>query len=478
MTRINCFIPAGEGGVWDRTIEELKASSLVKGIFMMGERFSSETIEMIADRSADAEYTMIITGDNPVSFGMLAFERFLQVAGDVDAGMVYADHFDLVDGKLKPHPLIDYQPGSLRDDFEFGPVLLFNSKKLREASGQLKGNFQHAGLYQLRLKLNLLGLPVRIQEFLYTIKPKDLRASGDKIFDYVNPRNREVQLEMEEVVTGHLKEAGAYLEPGFTSIEFMQGGFPVEASVIVPVLNRVKTISDAINSVLEQKTSFDFNLIVVDNHSTDGTTQLLEEMAALHPCLVHVIPERKDLWIGGCWNTGVHHELCGKFAVQLDSDDLYIDENTLERIVGAFYEQQCAMVVGSYMMCNFKLEEIPPGLIDHREWTPENGRNNALRINGLGAPRAFYTPILRELNIPNVSYGEDYGLGLAISRFYRIGRIYDPLYLCRRWEENSDSSLSIEAMNRHNQYKDRLRSYELNARILLNKKKGPDAAGS
>ncbi len=420
---------------------------------------------------------MIITGDSPVSFGMLALERFIQVAGDMDASLVYSDHFDLVEGKLKAHPLIDYQSGSLRDDFEFGPVLLFKSQSLRAAAENLEDSFQHAGLYQLRLKLSLKGLPVRIQEFLYTINPLDLRSSGDKIFDYVNPRNREVQVEMEQVVTRHLKEAGAYLEPDFAGIEFTAGNFPVEASVIIPVLNRVKTISDAINSVLTQKTSFDFNLIVVDNHSTDGTTRLLEEMAALHPRLVHVIPERKDLWIGGCWNFGVHHELCGKFAVQLDSDDLYIDENTLERIVGTFYEQECAMVVGSYMMCNFKLEEIPPGLIDHREWTPENGRNNALRINGLGAPRAFYTPVLRELNIPNVSYGEDYGLGLAISRSYQIGRIYDPLYLCRRWEENSDASLSIEAMNRHNQYKDRLRSYELSARIRLNKKR-QDAAKS
>lgn len=495
MARINCFIPAGDAGVWDQTIEELRASRLVKGIFMMGPeapellpqdvnflecigRLSSEAMGMISDRSSDAEYTMIITGDSPVSFGMLALERFIQVAGDVDAGMVYSDHFDLVEGKLKAHPLIDYQAGSLRDDFEFGPVLLFKSQALRAAVENLQDSFQHAGLYQLRLKLNLKGLPVRIQELLYTINPLDLRASGDKIFDYVNPRNREVQVEMEQVVTRHLKEAGAYLEPVFASMEFSAGDFPVEASVIIPVLNRVKTISDAINSVLDQKTSFDFNLIVVDNHSTDGTTRLLEEMSALHPRLVHVIPERKDLWIGGCWNVGVHHKLCGKFAVQLDSDDLYINENTLEKIVGAFYKQECAMVVGSYMMCNFKLEEIPPGLIDHREWTPENGRNNALRINGLGAPRAFYTPVLRDLNIPNVSYGEDYGLGLAISRNHQIGRIYDPLYLCRRWEENSDASLSIEAMNRHNQYKDRLRSYELKARILLNKKKGKDAAES
>ncbi len=486
MARINCFIPAGGPGEWDHTFNEFRAGGLVNRVFIMGPetpenlapgvaflktsgRQSAEAIRMIADRSADSDFTMIISGEAPVSFGMLALERFIQVAVDMDASMVYSDHFDLLEGKLSPHPLIDYQAGSLRDDFEFGPVLLFKSQILIAAAGDLSDDFQFAALYQLRLKLSLTSLPVRIQEFLYTINPMDSRSSGEKIFDYVNPRNREVQVEMERVVTLHLKELGAYLEPDFASIEFGRKNFPVEASVIIPVLNRVKTISHAIDSVLTQKTSFDFNLIVVDNHSTDGTTKLLEEMSALHPRLVHVIPDRKDLWIGGCWNWGVHHELCGKFAVQLDSDDLYINEHTLERMVGAFYEQQCAMVVGSYRMCNFDLEEIPPGVIDHKEWTPDNGRNNALRINGLGAPRAFYTPLLREINVPNVSYGEDYGLGLAFSRHYQIGRIYDPLYLCRRWEENSDASLSIEAMNRHNQYKDRLRSYELAARIKLNR---------
>ena len=486
MTRINCFIPAGGPGEWDFTLEEFKASVLVSKVFMMGPetpakldpdvaflktsgKQSTEAIRMIADRSVDADFTMIVTGEAAVSFGMLALERFIQVAVDMDVSMVYSDHFDLLEGKLSPHPLIDYQAGSLRDDFEFGPVLLFKSQKLIAAAADLQDDLHFAALYQLRLKLSLISLPVRIQELLYTINPMDSRSSGEKIFDYVNPRNREVQVEMEQVVTLHLKELGAYLEPDFASIEFGREQFPVEASVIIPVLNRVLTISDAIDSVLTQKTSFDFNLIVVDNHSTDGTTKLLEEMSALDPRLVHVIPERKDLWIGGCWNVGVHHEFCGKFAVQLDSDDLYIDEHTLERMVGAFYEQECAMVVGSYRMCNFDLQEIPPGVIDHKEWTPDNGRNNALRINGLGAPRAFYTPLLREINVPNVSYGEDYGLGLAFSRHYQIGRIYDPLYLCRRWEENSDASLSIEAMNRHNQYKDRLRSYELAARIKLNR---------
>ncbi|MDX2432460.1 MAG: glycosyltransferase family A protein [Bacteroides sp.] len=485
MARINCFLPSTGQDRWEDCLAELMASPLVNKIYLMGieepgdlpqgcnflkteGRQSSDALQKIARLSADSDFILILAGDNPVSFGMLALERFLQVALDMDASMVYSDHFDLVEGKLNRHPVIDYQTGSMRDDFEFGPVLLFNTQKFLLAAKNTRGQLKHAALYQLRLELSRQGLPIRIQELLYAVQPLDSRASGEKIFDYVNPRNREVQVEMEEVHSSYLKGVGAFLEPNFSPVNFDSEKFPVEASVIIPVLNRVRTISDAINSVMAQKTSFDFNLIVVDNHSTDGTTLLLEEMAAKYPGLVHVIPERRDLWIGGCWNVGVHHEKCGKFAVQLDSDDLYINEFTLERMIGGFYEQQCAMLVGSYRMCNFELEEIPPGVIDHREWTPDNGRNNALRINGLGAPRAFFTPVLRKINVPNVSYGEDYGLGLAISRHYQIGRIYDPLYLCRRWEENSDASLSIEAMNKHNQYKDRLRSYELSARIKLN----------
>jgi hypothetical protein len=488
MTGINCFLPCSRPDSLDQTIGELRASGLVKDIYLMAPEAPQEmphgcsylqtnrwqgtdTLRKIAERSAGTGFTMIITMETLVSFGMLALERFIRVALETDAGMVYSDYFDLADEKRTPHPLIDYQTGSLRDDFEFGPVQVFSTPKLIAATREMHDDLQYAALYQLRLKLSLHGLPVRIQEFLYAVRPLDSRDSGTKIFDYVNPRNRAVQVEMEQVVTLYLKEAGAYLEPEFDTVSPDREGFPVEASVIIPVLNRVRTISDAIDSVMTQKCSFDFNLIVVDNHSTDGTTQLLEERLADFPGLIHVIPERNDLYIGGCWNLGVHHPQCGKFAVQLDSDDLYMDENTLETMVRAFYDQQCAMVVGSYRMTNFDLKEIPPGVIDHKEWTPDNGRNNALRINGLGAPRAFYTPVLREINIPNVSYGEDYAVGLAISRRYRIGRIYEPVYLCRRWEENSDASLSIEAMNRHNQYKDRLRSYELSARIQMNRER-------
>lgn len=486
MSRINCFMPCGGPGVWDRTIGELVDSGLVNRIYLMGPeapedlpdgctyletngRYGTATIRIIAGNAAGADHVMLLSGETPLAFGMLALERMIQVADDMEAAVLYSDYFDLRDGKPSPHPLIDYQAGSLRDDFEFGPLLLFNSRKLITAASEMSDSYEFAGLYQLRLKLSRTELPVRIQEFLYGVNPMDSRVSGKKIFDYVDPRNREVQLEMELVATAHLKDIGAYLEPVFDAVSFDQTPFPVEASVIIPVLDRVRTICDAIDSVMAQKASFSFNLIVVDNHSTDGTTALLAEAALKYPGLVHLIPGRNDLGIGGCWNFAVHHPQCGKFAVQLDSDDLYSDEHALEQIVSAFYEQSCAMVIASYRMTDFNLDEIPPGVIDHREWTPENGRNNALRINGLGAPRAFYTPVLREINLPNVSYGEDYGLGLVISRHYQIGRVYTPLYLCRRWDENSDASLSIEAMNKHNQYKDRLRTYELTARIRMNR---------
>jgi hypothetical protein len=488
MNKINCFLSYNTPGIWEETLAELRASELVNRIYLVGTgqaeelpadcefipadgRFSTRTIQKIAELSASADYALLITGESRIGFGMLALERFADLAGGSGAGMLYSDYFDRSGGKLSPHPVIDYQSGSLRDDFEFGPVLFLNSQALMQAAGAIQDDFRYAGLYQLRLKLSQEGLPLRIPEHLYWVEPVDTRVSGKKMFDYVDPRNREVQVEMEKAVTVHLKETGGYLEPEFEPIAFDEADFPVEASVIIPVLNREKTVADAIESVMLQEADFDFNLILVDNHSTDRTTAIVRELAEKHPGLIHVIPERHDLGIGGCWNVGIHHPGCGKFAVQLDSDDLYKDKHTLKQMVEAFYEQQCAMVVGSYQMCNFKLEEIPPGVVDHKEWTPENGRNNALRINGLGAPRAFYTPVLRALNVPNVSYGEDYGVGLAISRRYQIGRIYTPLYLCRRWEDNSDASLTVEAQNRHNTYKDRLRTFELQARIKLNREK-------
>ena len=487
--KINCFISCETFEVWEETMHHLTSSTLVNRIYLFGKKhpgnvpeeygyirtegsFSTDTIRKIADHCSGAAYALLIMRESKIGFGMLALERFMEVASGTGAGLVYSDYFDQEDGKLSGHPVIDYQPGSLRDDFDFGPVLFFDSRALMTAVGGIGESFEYAGLYQLRLKMSQESLPVRIPEYLYAVEPVDTRVSGKKMFDYVDPKNREVQVEMEKAVTNHLKEIGGYLEPQFESISFDEPDFPMEASVIIPVLNRERTISDAIQSVLQQETGFDFNLIVVDNHSTDGTTAIIRKLAGKHPTLIHVIPDRHDLGIGGCWNVAIHHSQCGRFAVQLDSDDLYKDRDTLEQVVKAFYEQQCAMVVGAYRVTNFKLEEIPPGVIDHREWTPENGRNNALRINGLGAPRAFYTPVLRRINVPNVSYGEDYGVGLAISRHYQIGRIYNPVYLCRRWEDNSDAALSVEAQNRHNLYKDRLRSFELSARIKLNRERG------
>lgn len=434
-----------------------------------GNILSSATVVELAEK-CEVEYAMLYLSESLINMGLFAEERFLQIADDSRASMVYADYYEESEDALQPHPLIEYQEGSLRDDFAFGPVLLVRVSAWREALLSLNTGYEFAGLYALRLALSRIAPIVHIDEYLYSVKEIDTRASGEKIFDYVNPRNRQVQIEMEKACTEHLKVIGAYLSPVFKEIDWSKdsASFAVEASVIIPVRNRVRTIRDAIKSVLAQKTNFNFNLIVIDNHSTDGTTEAIGEFAS-DSRLVHIIPERKDLGIGGCWNTGVHHPACGKFAVQLDSDDVYSSENTLQKVVDTFYEQQCAMVIGAYRMTNFAMEEIPPGVIDHKEWTLENGRNNALRINGLGAPRAFYTPLLRTINLPNTSYGEDYALGLRISREYRIGRIYDVIYLCRRWEDNSDASLSVEKMNRYNFYKDKLRTIELRARLFQNK---------
>jgi len=339
----------------------------------------------------------------------------------------------------------------------------------KTAVNEMKVEYQSAALYDLRLKISKYKSLYHLREYLYTEEETDSRKSGEKLFDYVNPKNRQVQIEMEQACTQYLKDTGGWLKPEFSEIEFTSEIFPVEATVVIPVRNREKTIEDAVRSVLIQKTKFPFNLIVVDNHSTDKTTEILQKIAAGDKRLIHVIPQRNDLGIGGCWNVAIMHPQCGKFAIQLDSDDMYIDENTIQTVVDAFYEQNCAMIVGTYKMVNFHLEEIPPGIIDHKEWTPDNGRNNALRINGLGAPRAFYTPVLREIKIPNTSYGEDYAVGLAISRNYRIGRIYHPVYLCRRWDDNSDAANDVVKTNAHNCYKDSIRTIELLARKSKNR---------
>lgn len=481
---VNCFIPYAELVQVEKTIKGLRSIEFINKIYLLTtdreapqvegcellpieSLFASATLKSIAQHS-DATHTLFYTKYTTLELGLFALERMIHIAEDSKAGMVYADHYQLIGTQRTNAPVIDYQMGSLRDDFDFGSVLVFNAQALKEAAGRMQADYQFAGWYDLRLKLSQKAPLVHINEYLYTEVQDDNRKSGEKIFDYVDPKNRGVQIEMEKACTEHLKEIGGYLKPTFEHIEFGDQSFDFEASVIIPVRNRIRTIRDAIRSVLNQKTAFKFNLIIIDNYSTDGTTEVIEEFAS-DPRLIHLIPEQKDLGIGGCWNVGVHHPLCGKFAVQLDSDDVYKDENTLQTMVNAFYEQNCAMVVGTYMMTNFDMEMIAPGIIDHKEWTPENGRNNALRINGLGAPRAFYTPLLREIKVPNTSYGEDYALGLRFSRHFQIGRVYEVVYLCRRWDDNSDASLDIVKMNGHNLYKDRIRTWELQARIELNK---------
>lgn len=413
------------------------------------------------------KYTLLYQKAASCDMSEDALARMVRVADDTGALMVYADHYVVKDGIREAHPLIDLQEGALRDDFDFGTVTLVRTDVLREFTERQSREYEYAALYAFRLYMQRKGLIFHLNEYLYTSEMLDMRKSGEKQFDYVNPRNREVQIEMEQAVTEHLTIIGAlvdnkkYKEPQFTL-----GDFPVEASVIIPVFNREKTIADAVRSALSQEASFEYNVIVVDNHSTDNTGKILREIA--DPRLVVIVPERTDLGIGGCWNEAVYSKSCGRFAVQLDSDDLYSGTDTLQRIVDCFHEQRTGMVIGSYRMCDFDLQTLPPGIIDHREWTDDNGANNALRINGLGAPRAFFTPLLREVGFPNTSYGEDYALGLWFSRTYRIGRIYDELYLCRRWGGNSDADLSIDKLNKNNSYKDKLRTIELLARKKMN----------
>ena len=434
---------------------------------------SSNTVSSIAENT-DADYVIICTKATPIRWGLYALERFLRTADDTGAVMVYSDHYSVQEGKLEKHPVIDYQAGSLRDDFDFGSLWLVKAQNLLDYTAQQdRQEYQFAGLYDLRLYLSRVGEIFHINEFLYTEDELDTRKSGEKQFDYVNPRNREVQIEMEKACTHHLEKVGALVDTNYyRQPDFDEQEFEYEASVIIPVFNREKTIADAVKSALSQKTSFKFNVIVVNNHSTDRTGEILSEIA--HEMeerndkqagrLVQIVPDRNDLGIGGCWNMAINSDHCGKFAVQLDSDDLYSSPKTLQKIVDAFHKQKAAMMIGSYRMCDFDLNTLPPGLIDHKEWTEDNGCNNALRINGLGAPRAFFTPLVRQIQFPNTSYGEDYALGLVFSRRYRIGRIYDELYRCRRWGGNSDAALSIDKVNANNLYKDRLRTMELKAR--------------
>ena len=422
----------------------------------------------IAER-ATADYVAIFASPYSLAPGYNCLPRMARIAADSGAAMVYSDYrVTTLSGETKQVPTIDCFKGSLRDDFDFGPLVMIDTRRLREACDTIDADYRYAGMYAVRLALSRLAGIVHIPETLYIAVETDTRTSGEKQFDYVDPRNRARQLEMEDACTVHLKKIGAYLEPHFKDADYT-GDFPVEASVIIPVRNRVSTIADAVESALSQTADFKYNVIVIDNHSTDGTTGVLRGLADKYDNLKVIIPAFSDLGIGGCWNEGVNSAHCGRFAVQLDSDDLYKNTDTLQRIVDTFRKENCGMVIGSYELTDFNLNPLPPGLIDHREWTDDNGRNNALRINGLGAPRAFVTNLLREIRVPNTSYGEDYALGLAISRDYRIGRIYDSLYLCRRWEGNSDSNLDIARVNANNLYKDRLRTWEVEARITKNR---------
>ncbi len=491
--KIDLFLPCEDQDVAQEALLELHDNKTVQHInllvsadfaashqvpdgctFIVVDRLeSSNTVSSIAENT-DADYVIICTKVTPIRWGLYALERLLRTADDTGAVMVYSDHYSVQEGKLEKHPVIDYQAGSLRDDFDFGSLWLVKAQNLLDyAAQQDRQEYQFAGLYDLRLYLSRVGEIFHINEFLYTEDELDTRKSGEKQFDYVNPRNREVQIEMEKACTHHLEKVGALVDTNYyRQPDFDEQEFEYEASVIIPVFNREKTIADAVKSALSQKTSFKFNVIVVNNHSTDRTGEILSEIA--HEMeerndkqagrLVQIVPDRNDLGIGGCWNMAINSDHCGKFAVQLDSDDLYSSPKTLQKIVDAFHKQKAAMMIGSYRMCDFDLNTLPPGLIDHKEWTEDNGCNNALRINGLGAPRAFFTPLVRQIQFPNTSYGEDYALGLVFSRRYRIGRIYDELYLCRRWGGNSDAALSIDKVNANNLYKDRLRTMELKAR--------------
>ena len=482
---IDIFMPLETAGYDYSQLDEHISSKTIKKVYFWCAKGTAASVpqyaelietESLSDTSLFENMARLATSDHVLYIAKGSatipcakmLEKLVQAMETDTSVLLYTDYHKVVNGISEEAPTIDYQCGSLRNDFDFGPVLLMRTSALKNYLAEEKSHYRFAGFYQLRLALSRLGTFTHFKEFAYEEQEDDNRKSGEKQFDYVNPAQRDVQIEMEKACTEHLKCIGGYLRPGkYEEINLTEGTFPVEASVIIPVLNRKSTIADAVNSVLKQQTNFPFNIIVVDNHSTDGTSEILDSFGDCR--VVHLVPESRTLGIGGCWNYAVNSEHCGRFAVQLDSDDLYSGPDTLQRIVDEFHKEQCAMLVGTYRICDFNLETLPPGIIDHREWSEANGRNNALRINGLGAPRAFYTPVIREIGFPNVSYGEDYAVGLQISRRYRIGRIYDVLYLCRRWGGNSDAALSHVKVNANNTYKDSLRSEELKARIRLNK---------
>lgn len=484
--KIDCFLPYSDEATLCRMVAQLAESKTINDIYILspdaeikaadgcktictGSPLSAEAMKALAAHIS-ADYALLVLRPSSIALGPNATERLLQAATASRASMVYSDYRTERPEGVEPHPTIDYQTGSIRDDFDFGPLVLIDGKAMKAQAASLNDDYKYAGWYSLRLALSRYGKVVHLREPLYTEMATDLRASGQRQFDYVNPRNRDVQVEMERAATDHLDAISALVDTAnYQQPDFTEQPFAVEASVVIPVYNREKTIADAVGSALAQTPRFKFNVIVVDNHSTDHTTEILSKLAKENSQLIHIIPDRTDLGIGGCWNVALGDVRCGRFAVQLDSDDLYSSPDTLQTIVEAFYKQKAAMIVGSYRICDFDLNTLPPGLIDHREWTDSNGANNALRINGLGAPRAFFTPLARQIGFPNTSYGEDYAMGLAFSRHFRIGRIYSELYLCRRWSGNSDAALSQERQNANNSYKDSLRTMEIGLRQQMNR---------
>ena len=465
MSRITCFLATDDAA----TAEHLKSNPCVDAVYAPCSFSSSADIRRVAAQ-ATAEYTLIYNKPTRLEWVHHALYRLLQIASDTGAAMLYSDRFKIENGEESQAPVIDYQPGSLRDDFDFGSVIVFSTAALKAAVAEMDSDWLYAGLYDLRLHISRMGEIVHINEFLYYDIELDSRHFGEKIFDYVNPRNRAVQIEMEAACTAHLKAVGGYLAPStFEEVDLRGETFEYEASVIIPCRNRARTIGDAIRSALGQKAGFKYNVIVVDDNSTDGTAEIIKSLAAGNPGkLVYIAQDKTYHAIGGNWNAALHHPLCGRFALQLDSDDVYSGPDTVRKFVEAFYAQNCAMVIGSYQITDIDLKPADMAPIEHREWTPDNGRNNALRINGLGAPRGFFTPLVREMTFPTTKYGEDYAVALRISRGYRIGRIYDVMYFCRRWDGNSDASLDVETANRYNTYKDRIRTWELQARIAKN----------
>ena len=487
MSKVAVALPYSTLPHFEQTLRQFVDSPLVQDIFVVHSGqytdsrgkcrglvsrslTSGKTLNSVLS-SLSSDYFLFVATSAGVRLGQGALERLIGVTEETSAGLCYADYVQERNGVRFEHPLIDYQIGSIRDGFDFGPLLFFSTGAVRSVLKKY-GPIEEvdvAGLYDLRLKVSTDHQMLHLQEFLSTTVEPDSRSSGEKLFDYVDPRNRAAQKEMEQVATRHLKTIDVYLPPIFKHVPKSQARFPVEVSVVIPVRNRERTIGEAVQSALGQRLDTSFNVIVVDNHSTDGTTAILTELRSRHRTLIHIVPRRRDLGIGGCWSEAIFSEQCGRFAVQLDSDDLYSGQDALQRILDELRRGDVAMVIGSYRLVDMKLGEIPPGVVDHREWTPENGRNNALRVNGLGAPRAFDTALLRRIGVPNVSYGEDYAVALRLSRDYQLARIFEPIYLCRRWEGNTDAALSVEQANRNDLYKDKIRTIEMLARQRLNR---------